>query len=148
MREHKFRAWIDNEMVELPLTALQYFDFEGSYALSFVVDGYAEFWAHEHYGGSIKERCKNAPIMEFTGRQDKNGKDIFESDIVRTTFYNHAASSTIFLQEVVFEYGSFNAKSKEINIEDSRCNVPLYWCNIIEVVGNKYENPELLEQIG
>jgi uncharacterized phage protein (TIGR01671 family) len=81
MRELKFRAFIENEMVMLPMAALQYFDFEGAYALSFVVDAYPEFWAHECYEVSSK-KCKDAPIMQFINRKDKNGTDIYEGDIM------------------------------------------------------------------
>lgn len=66
-------------MIYLPFAGLQYYDFEGSYALSFVVDGYKEFWAHENYK-SLTEKASEFPIMQFTGITLKDGTEVYEGD--------------------------------------------------------------------
>lgn len=128
MKDLKFRAWVDNEMVYLPFAALQYFDFEGSYALSFVVDGYKGFWAHECYERISKERCANAPIMQYIGIKDRDDKEIYVGDIVNCNRYE---SEDNFL----------------VVIDDIR-NIPreLFGSNLNyrEVIGNIYANPDLL----
>lgn len=75
-------------------------------------------------------------MLQYTGLKDKNGKEIYEGDIV----------------EYFEEYmdGSMDDESQieEIEYIDG-CFYPignsLYSGNNIEVIGNIYENPELLE---
>ena len=76
-------------------------------------------------------------IMQSTGLFDKNGKEIFEGDIVRVL----DSTYTVFYDN---ERGSYRLKP-----HDDRWNVD-YMSNFshggnFEVVGNIYENPELLE---
>ena len=79
-------------------------------------------------------------IGQFTGLQDRNGRDIFEGDIVRSAIY------TEFVYEVVYNderFASFGLRRKQDAfmhyfgeaIEAEEC----------EVIGNVYDNPELLE---
>lgn len=130
-REIKFRAWISDEMVILPNTGVQYFDFEGSYALSFVVDGYAGFWGHEQYETATKKYCKDAPIMQYIGLKDKNGVEIYEGDIIE----NDGISI------VKYRGNSFGAESPGSRAHDF---VSSHFFETGEVVGNIYQNPELI----
>ena len=81
--------------------------------------------------------------MQFTGLQDKNGKEIYEGDIVvydrgvgNWTGKRMSTTHTIVFSEEVFafvmDYGSSYIKLRK------------HWNYIYEVIGNIYENPELL----
>lgn len=70
-------------------------------------------------------------LMQYTGLKDMRGKEIYEGDILFESF-----SEEYF--KVVFENGSFRAEDDKdsLDLED--------YAHICEVVGNIYENPELL----
>ena len=77
-------------------------------------------------------------IMQYTGLQDCNGKDIYEGDIVQS-------KNKKILFTVVFSQGGFylqhmNKHQYAFAIYDEETK-----CEIEYVIGNIYENPELLE---
>ena len=86
-------------------------------------------------------------VCQCTGLTDENGKRIFENDLVCTQFIDPIFKSTFSenidyeeSHEVKFDNGCFYAEIKE------KANLTLYaFKNKIEVIGNIFENPELLE---
>ena len=80
---------------------------------------------------------ENATIMQSTGLVDKNGKEIFEGDIVKMSKDVYSEPT---YYEVVRHYGgAYRLESKQHG-----CELWLRHTDC-EVVGNIYENPELLE---
>ena len=104
-------------------------------------------------------------VGQFTGLTDKNGKKIFEGDIVRycdEDCYYYPEDCTEFFGKVVQECGAFGVGTdKELPLElENWCNNDnfvslweIYWnlncCDgelpMLEAVGNSHDNPELLE---
>lgn len=116
MRQIKFRAW-DKEIKEI--VDIDKIDFNLGYA--FYVDD--------------KEEVQRVPLedlMQFTGLTDKNGKEIYEGDIVEVKYSDGSGYDNPV--EVSFENGSFWAGMGYLND-----------IKIIEVVGNIFQNPELLK---
>ena len=94
-------------------------------------------------------------IMQFTGLLDKNGKEIYEGDIVRAQgqfnqylqvveFHNSAETSGrgwVGVNKII--EANPITKSPRENIERfSYFSWPSHW----EIIGNIHENPELLKQ--
>ena len=128
MREIKFRVW---DTVKRKMSAP--FDI-----LEVTVMGW------EEYEGDIRlQNCDSPyeyfPIMQFTGLRDKNGKEIYEGDIVR---YFEDWGMEI-KTEVKFNHGYY---SPFVHVEEGHGDsLEDYEPGYYEVIGNVHENPELLE---
>ena len=90
-------------------------------------------------GNVAKEDMKEYELMQSTGLKDKNGKEIFEGDIVdykgRKAVVKWHGSYASFIYRFVDE---LNERVSEWH--------PLFLAYYhFEIVGNIYENPELLE---
>lgn len=147
-RERKYRAWTGEEMIYLLNSGIQYFDFEGSYALSFVVDGYGGFWSHEQYERPSQEASK-FPLMEFIGLKDRVKNDLYEMDIVE---HGYTCERGTFVQKNVVMYSVKNAQFYLGNLNSPQFNMGAITDKtingknkIFKVIGNIYQNPELIK---
>lgn len=80
---------------------------------------------------------ENLVIMQSTGLHDKNGKEIFEGDIVKMA--KDVYSDPTYYEIVRHRGGAYRLESNQHG-----CELWLRHTNC-EVIGNIYENPELLE---
>ena len=84
-------------------------------------------------------------LMQFAGLLDKNGKEIYEGDIIQSKPY---IGEGLIIGEVYFDQKSCIWKVKEIT---DRIPDIEYLCEVLkgahesEVIGNIYENKNLLE---
>ncbi len=127
-REIKFRAW-DSIAKEM------YLPFELADGLNDCAE------SHHAYGKNPDHYI----YLQFTGLKDKNGKEIWEGDVVRC--YTKSLSEVVYDHEVKLPEFYREIWSSKIVGEDKM------WlpadegenCGGIEVIGNIYESPELLK---
>lgn len=81
-------------------------------------------------------------VGEYTGLTDKNGKKIFEGDIIECEWYNAMMQIEHRRHLIIFSRGSFCA---EWYIWQDKYNNYLHDTFNRKVIGNIYDNPELLE---
>lgn len=128
MREIKFRAFIKEEYEMYPVVYLSITDEEGQ---------------NVGTANCRKEGCvictefydlEEVELMQYTGFKDSNDKEIYEADILNTG---------LGAMYVKFEDGVYWLYSKKGRQQSS-----LYYYahqNVVKVIGNVFENPELLE---
>lgn len=136
MRENKYRAWdkqdkrmIVNTQKFIPLIVTSY----GVLRLSAT---------HEETLYSLVDPDR-FEIMQYTGINDKNGVEIYEWDIVER---KNIGNGTIV-------FGPFATLTDDWNVEEDSPKFCIVWpddsgysslCSDCKVIGNIYENPELL----
>ena len=82
--------------------------------------------------------CEDCVLLQYTGLKDKNGVEIYEGDIVENIQY--LEYEVKFLQDDC----AFVFQRKQQNPIPISNSTVFY--NNFKVIGNIYENPELLEQ--
>lgn len=126
MREVKFRAWdtYDNRM-------------KHKFTIGSVTNSDNNLWTCptlwlEDTGWV---NCDTLVLMQYTGLKDKNGVEIYEGDIVNVHSYTVTGLGKVGFNKGSFVFNKFEYPTRQV----------LHSFSEIEVIGNIYENPELLE---
>ena len=130
MREIKFRAWTDKGGMITPCLWLdKYNHFVG------------EDYTNNQYGNVLD-------VMEFTGLHDKNGREIWEGDILKRLGWDclcvvHYNPPTATFVALPF-YRDLNWLDQDINSFNDPAEY-VAWDGKNTVVGNIYENADLIK---
>lgn len=87
-------------------------------------------------------------LMQYTGLKDKNGKEIYEGDICKCNYFNSSKVKQ-HIEVVEFKAGQFDLTwtiNKLFKSFRSRSHFNGH-PDAFEVIGNIYENPELLKSV-
>ena len=135
MREIKFRVLINNRIYYQDKYD-KYGDNLTSIDICKKTITITEFYNYKDVYRFDDEEVK---LMQYTGVKDKNGKEIYENDLIS---YNKYKNIIVF-----FEDGCFKVKYRKTPTALITCSLDLflekYKCGI---VGNIYENKNLLEE--
>jgi len=129
MREIKFRAWDKKRKKMLPVLWL--FTGEKNYTVQLV-----DFEERQHI---VWNNTKNeVELMQYTGLKDKNGKEIYEGDILQQQ------------KDKGQRFKVFWNTDGEWMVEDILDDPNIWnrlwaWAKVTEIIGNIYQNPKLLK---
>ena len=127
MRKIKFRAWLKEDKKMVNVETMDFTDKSIQYLKrSEIINVYI----------LRRESFDDVELMQYTGLKDKKGKEIYEGDIV---ILNDAEEESRCV--VKYKYGSYilvdgDLRENLSNVED----------RFLEVIGNIYENKNLLEE--
>lgn len=132
-REIKYRAWLKEKkkMVNVFLMSL---------TEKWI--GYQIFYKEEKKKKIEFSDSENFELMQYTGLKDKNGKEIYEGDVIKLIYFRDGrrreTGKVVFLNH----QASFGIIDRDGN------EYPLYrnTAEQIEIIGNIYENFELTEK--
>ena len=131
MRDIKFRCW-DTENKEM--LEVQELDYEDSYNGQPMIRTtmYSDYFDTE-----------DMILMQYTGLKDKNGKEIYEGDIVKFRFKDDREEFPDLIGYIEYQttFTAFRIMSNQGSFK-----IDITEIKFIEVIGNIYDNPELLEK--
>ncbi len=117
MRRVKFKAILEKESIIRDVLGIDFLNLKVLVSIS---------GSHEWH--------KYKKLLQYTGLEDENGTEIYEGDI-----YTQGCENIRYI--VVFNDCQFVGKQ----VENRSLAGLTYFSDEIEVIGNIYENPELLE---
>ncbi|WP_413527394.1 YopX family protein [Marinilactibacillus psychrotolerans] len=117
-REIKFRAWLE-------------YDKRMAFSEEVVVWDNNIYINKEKKLDSKIKGYSTLSIMQYTGLKDRNGKEIYEGDVIKASI----ECGILVTGQVYWNYGALEVQGYVFK-----------QLNNLEVIGNIYENPELLER--
>jgi len=128
----RFRAWDDSDQ-------MMYYDVQ--LGINF---GDGSEYSFERFLGNQDEGDYHGWIlMQSTGLTDRNGVEVFEKDIVRCC--NDTLSKLYVIEWYEYSCGWCGTERTETTPQEERFWVRNLASQPLQIIGNIYQNPELLE---
>jgi uncharacterized phage protein (TIGR01671 family) len=149
MRELKFRAWVSKENTDGYGKNTAHYE----YNFALFESKYTDFCGDFEIGGTYED----VPVEQYTGLKDKNGKEIYEGDIVNISAIACTDDSPMACIIDTNSVVVWDEKHARFDVNDAPEDDDLDYRRRryflftdgddrenIEVIGNIHENPELL----
>ncbi len=133
-REIKFRVW---DKVSQTMSNVH-----GITGLARDDDSEFKYIVSDNYGNGVKD-WKNIELMQYTGLKDKNGKEIYEGDII--ALYGFKQKEEVEIERDVVRWNEEEAGFWVGCAKSYDQDNPKILTNIV-IVGNIHRNPELLNE--
>lgn len=130
----KYRAWVKKHKAIIEADDIIAIDYEGQEILVqeiYFVNGLPDSRDLDHYDFDEIE------LMQSTGLRDKNGKEIFEGDIVKM-------AKDVYSEPTYYEVARHRGGAYRLDSKQHGCELWIRHADCV-VVGNIYENKELLD---
>lgn len=132
-REIKFRAWDKTGKYKVMCQVINLYSGESPFAQLA-----CDFQDGSIYKWRVFTRSlESIELMQYTGLKDKNGKEIYEGDIVRGMVLVEDGSSYESKEEVSWEINT------KWHVPEVGFYIPCMKKDTMEVIGNIHETPEL-----
>jgi len=150
-REIKFRAWNGKEMIYPSIIGIApYENFAWPHSRSYIHN--CEDW--DFTEGLIQEPI----LMQYTGLKDKHGVEIYEKSTAKCIImldFGFAGKHPREVEGVIeyekqaaafwFKYIDRDGKKRYKELKATFSDGEVYQCDFIEVIGNTFDNPELIK---
>lgn len=140
MKEIKFRVWDrdDKKMYEVLSYSPKTFGLDKPHV------GVRDIGSND---SEIKYISTNFNLIQYTGVKDKNGREIYEGDIVKSTFSSIDGISIVYSDMKHSPFNRTPSTPFSVNLYPSgECCIWRYVESYdVKIIGNIYENPELVE---
>ena len=126
MREIKFRAWLKEDKKMVNVETMDFVDKSIQYLKKGeIINAYI----------LRRESFDDVELMQYTGVKDKNGKEIYEGDITICKYGPQIAMEVKWVDEGFRTLGKYDGDNYVGFVKNNE-----------EVIGNIYENKNLLEE--
>ena len=121
----KFRAWLKNDKEMIDVRVIDW--------NNMIVDSFSPY---------IEIPLEKVILMQSTGLKDKNGKEIFEGDILAVETDDEVINVKVFWDK---KHALYMFESKKFNEEELLAELAEDNAYPFEVIGNIHENQDILE---
>ena len=145
MRGIKFRAWDKKKKTMMPIIEIDW---------EYKEVKFREWESKDCENETVSDwaRLEDTELMEFTGCKDKNGKEIYEGDMLRYRYSSTDFKGAVEFHDKILKIGWEGDEERFVGFilrgidKDGRVwFIAMPNTEDIEIIGNIYENPKLLK---
>ncbi|WP_335780260.1 YopX family protein [Campylobacter coli] len=143
LKDFDFRIWDNHnkKYIDNISYSIKKYQNENKVFLPFSID-LSEYGNNETFKDEIQIPSNRVEIKLWTGFYDKNGKKIYEGDILY--YFKDCSEGEVFKYQVLFKEGAFYLFESYDGFVDDEDLIAEFDLKELQVMGNIHENKELL----